>query len=99
MAEPRTRRVWEWTDVLPTFSKSILLLLLVAIRVAKDVGIAGLLLLGLFGVHTIRDRLSVPGWAAGWVVEAHEWATIISYAIFAVLLVWDIIDLHKGPPR
>lgn len=99
MAEPRTRRLWEWTDVLPNFSKSILLILLVAIRVGKDVGIAGLLLLGLFAVHTIRDRLSVPGWAAEWVVEAHEWATIISYGVFAILLVYDMIDIHKGPPE
>lgn len=99
VTEPRTRRAWEWADVGPALSKSIVLLLLVAIRVTKDVGIAGILLLGLFSVHTIRDRLSVPGWAASWVVEVHEWATIISYAIFAALLVWDIIDLHKGPPR
>jgi len=93
----RTRRAWEWTDVVPTLSKSALLLFLVAIRVAKDVGIAGLLLLGLFAVHTIRDRISVPGWGARWLVEAHEWATIISYGIFAVLLVWDMIDIHRGP--
>lgn len=99
MTEPRARRIWEWADVAPTLSKSVVLLLLVAIRVAKDVGIAGILLVGLFTVHTIRDRLSVPGWAATWVVEVHEWTTIISYVIFAVLLVWDMIDVHKGPPQ
>ena len=96
MAEPRAHRTWKWTDVIPALSQSVLLLVLVAIRVAKDVGIAGLLLVGLFGVHTIRDRLSVPGWAAGWIVEAHEWATITSYGVFALLLVWDIIDILKG---
>ena len=99
MTEPRTRRAWEWTDVVPTLSKSILLLILVAIRVAKDVGIAGLLLSGLFAVHIIRNQLPVPGWAVGWLVELHEWATILSYGVFASLLVWDMIDIHKGSPQ
>jgi hypothetical protein len=99
MTEPRPRRTWEWADVTPTLSNSVVLLFLVAIRVAKDVGIAGILLVGLFTVHIVRDRLSVPGWAASWIVEMHEWATIISYAIFAVLLVWDMIDVKKGPPN
>lgn len=99
MSEPGARRAWEWADVTPTLSKSVVLLFLVAIRVAKDVGIVGILLVGLFTVHTVRDRLSVPGWAASWIVEVHEWATLLSYAIFAVLLVWDMIDVHKGPPQ
>jgi len=81
----------------PTLSTSVLILVLVAVRIAKDVGIAGLLLLGLYAVHHLRERVSVPGWAAGWLVELHEWATIVSYGIFAVLLVWDMIEIHRGP--
>lgn len=98
-AEPRARRAWAWSDAIPALSKSTLLLVLVAIRIVKDVGIAGLLLSGVFLVHAIRERLSVPGWAAVWLVELHEWATIISYVIFAILMVYDMIDIHRGPPE
>lgn len=99
MAKSTVRRGWRWTDAASTFSKSLLLLALVAIRVAKDVGIAGLLLWGLFAVQAIRDRLPIKGWAATWILDFHQWATLISYLIFAVLLVWDMIEVHKGPPE
>jgi hypothetical protein len=96
---PNPRREWQWGDVLPTISKSVLLLLMLAIRVLKDVGITALLLWGLSAVQTLRNRFSVQGWAGGWLIELHEWATVVSYGIFAILLVWDIIELHKGPSQ
>jgi len=85
--------------VLPTFSKALLLLVLAAIRIAKDVGILGLLFVGLWGAEAIRDRVPLAGWVAKWIIEVHQWVTLIVYVIFAALLVWDMVDIHRGRPN